>query len=247
MGMSRPAAASTSSISNDLVSSRAPSSALILIKRDLTNSPDPAQAVKGRPKPSASKWKWMMNDETDGNFFQGKLSSKGQRGLLRVRFFFTPTQFFPLKRSLFTQNICQKRTKTDEISYFIAHKTSFHFFSVYKRHICIPATSFPRRGLQTAHMYSCDVVSEVPVIIRVTSFPRCGFRSAHYHSWDVIPVMWFQNCTSALIAYTCDVPNFVNFPHTFHTPSPRKLPRCWPRASQSRGIRATWSSFFARR
>jgi hypothetical protein len=30
------------------------SSALILIKRDLTNSPDPAQAVQGRPKPSAS-------------------------------------------------------------------------------------------------------------------------------------------------------------------------------------------------
>ncbi len=35
--------------------SRAPSSALILIKRDLTNSPDPAHAVQGGPKPSASK------------------------------------------------------------------------------------------------------------------------------------------------------------------------------------------------
>jgi hypothetical protein len=58
MGMSRPVAASTSSISNDLVRSRAPSSALILIKRDLTNSPDPAQAVQGRPKPSASNRKF---------------------------------------------------------------------------------------------------------------------------------------------------------------------------------------------
>jgi hypothetical protein len=72
MGMSRPAAASTSSISNDLVCSRAPSSALVLIKRDLTNSPDPAQAVQGRPKPSASKnyfsqpnsWEWFFFYQT---------------------------------------------------------------------------------------------------------------------------------------------------------------------------------------
>jgi hypothetical protein len=62
MGMSRPAAASTSFISNDLVRSRAPSSTLILIKRDLTNSPDPAQAVQARPKPSASNKKpWSTN------------------------------------------------------------------------------------------------------------------------------------------------------------------------------------------
>jgi hypothetical protein len=54
MGMSRPVAASTSSISNDLVRSRAPSSDLILFKRDLTNSPDPAHAVQGRSKPSTS-------------------------------------------------------------------------------------------------------------------------------------------------------------------------------------------------
>ncbi len=54
MGMSRPATASTSSISNDLVCLRARSSALILINRDLTDSPDPAQALQGRPKPSAS-------------------------------------------------------------------------------------------------------------------------------------------------------------------------------------------------
>jgi hypothetical protein len=55
--MSRPTAASTSFISNILVRSRAPSAALILIKRDLshlTNSPDPAKAVQGRPTPLAS-------------------------------------------------------------------------------------------------------------------------------------------------------------------------------------------------
>ncbi len=65
MGMSRRAAASTSPISNVLVRSRAPSSALILIKRDLTNSPDPAQAVQGRPKPSASNKKLKLTHAYD--------------------------------------------------------------------------------------------------------------------------------------------------------------------------------------
>jgi hypothetical protein len=37
-----------------------PRKLLILIKRDLTNSPDPAQAVQGRPKPSASKKLFCM-------------------------------------------------------------------------------------------------------------------------------------------------------------------------------------------
>jgi hypothetical protein len=50
-----PVAASTSGISNVLVRSQAPLSALILIERDLTNSPNPAQAVQRRPKPLALK------------------------------------------------------------------------------------------------------------------------------------------------------------------------------------------------
>jgi hypothetical protein len=54
MGMSRPIAAGTSRISNVLVRSRAPSSGLILIKRNLTHSLNPAWAVQRISKPLAS-------------------------------------------------------------------------------------------------------------------------------------------------------------------------------------------------
>ncbi len=57
MGMPRPAAAGTSRISNVLVGLRALLSALILMKHDLTNSPNPARALQGRPNSSAFKKK----------------------------------------------------------------------------------------------------------------------------------------------------------------------------------------------